>query len=88
MTDVLVDGVRPGAFGAQAVEYRNAQRRREVAVGDAAGGAFAELDAQLRGQRARLFVERRDGRRPLHRRTIDAAIDSQRHARVPAGSDW
>ena len=62
--------------------YWNAQRCREVAVGDTAGGAFGELHAQLRGQRARLFVESHDGRRPLHRRTIHATVDPQRHARV------
>ena len=51
----FVAGVRAFAHRAHAVERGNAQRRGEVAVGGAAGGGFIELEAEFRGQRARLF---------------------------------
>ena len=43
-------GVRAVANRAQTVERRNAERRGEVAVGAAAGGAFSQLQSHLRRQ--------------------------------------
>ena len=80
--DVLVDRVSASAVRPQSVRVWDAQRGREVSVGAAAGCAFSELHAQLRGDHARQFEERHDGRRSLERRTIHATVDPQSHARV------
>src|SRR5919199_585684 len=57
--DVLVAGVRSAAFGAQAVEHRDAERADEVAVGAAAGRALVQVEAELLAVPARLLEEPR-----------------------------
>ena len=72
-----MERVGAGAVGAKAVEGRNAERRREVAVGSAAGRAFGKLPAESARDARGALVECGDAGRSLHRRTIDAAAHAQ-----------
>jgi hypothetical protein len=64
------------ADGAETIESRNAEGRGEVAIGAAAGHAFAERQAHLRGKRLGAG-EKCGANFALERRAVEAAANFQ-----------
>src|SRR5688572_5951747 len=71
--DVLVSRVRAVADGAKAVERWHTERRREVAIGSAAGAALFELHAELRRHTARHLEQFDHAGAPFKRRALEPA---------------
>ena len=68
--DVFTERVRARTDRAEAVQRRDAGGCREVSVGAAARAALTQVDADLRRERPRLAVERRDRGTALERRPV------------------
>src|SRR6201999_1663119 len=71
---MFVEGVGVGTANAEAVEGRNSHRAGEIAVGAAAGAAVGEIEAQILGNAARLFIERHGSGIGLPYRACHAAL--------------
>src|SRR5689334_4312966 len=70
------------AYSTQAVERRNADAGSEISVGTSTHRGFFQFPIELPGNGLRLLVKRGDARRPLHGKTVDAALNAQLAALV------
>ena len=77
---MLVERVRAGALGAEAVEDGDADGGDEVAVRTAAGRSLLEPETELEAVLARSREELRAAFRALERRTRPAAVDRKGRA--------
>src|SRR5688572_230771 len=80
--DVLIDCVRTATDGTQPVKCWDAERAGEVPIGCAAGGALAQLEAELRRDGARDGIQPRHCLSTLERRPVDRAYHLHLDARV------
>ena len=75
--DVFVGGVCSFADGTHAVQGGDVEGCGEVSVGASAGGGFVELEAELGGESAGLFVKGDGAGFTLHGRAVDASGDGE-----------